>query len=180
MKIRNGVLFLFVILLMVTMSSCYHRGYLPLSQPDQMVLHYKDGKEKIFFPGDEEFKKLFECVSTDLWVVGSSPIYYAWNDEELLYSWKNEDYLHLIYHEETTIIESYPYWLEPDDPDKNWQTEYIITGIIFTPNMEGEEYYYLETPEGIIRTPFDGSVSTGHLGTPYYPPLSDLFDELRS
>ena len=68
MKIRNGVLFLFVILLMVTMSSCYHRGYLPLSQPDQMFFITKTARKK-FFP--QAMKNLKNCLNAFLLIFGS-------------------------------------------------------------------------------------------------------------
>ena len=62
------------------------------------------------------------------------------------YRWRNEDYLRFVYDRETTLIPAHE-----DDQDQLY-----VTGIIFTPHANWEEYagselYYLESPEMCIR-----------------------------
>ena len=174
MKRKYVHLSLVVIILLLNVTSCYHRGYLPLPEPSWMVLHYKTGEERIFLPDDEEFAMLLECLSNDIWAVGSSPIHCACYQEGEEYRWQNEDYLNLLYNQETTLIPSY----------KDIQSELTVTGIIFTPNANWEEYhsaelYYLESPDKTFKSYFDTSSYGGHGQTPYYPPLAELFDQLK-
>ena len=171
-KRKSLILVIIMILLALNLSSCHYHGYLPLPKPDQMILHYKTGEEKQFSPNDEQFEALFECVSTDLWIIGSSPIYCACYHEGEEYRWQQEDYLRLVYNQEATLIE--PYQEIPEG--------LTVTSIIFTPNANWEEYdynpnerYYLETPDEMFKSYFD----TSDKNAPYYPPLAELFDQLK-
>ena len=173
LRIKCVTLSLVVLILLLNLTSCYHRGYLPLPSPNQMILHYKSGEEKIFLP-DDEFRVLLECISSDIWVVGGSPIHCACYQEGEEYRWQSEDYLRFVYDQETTLIPAHE-----DDQD-----QLDVTGLIFTPNANWEEYagaelYYLESPDKTFKSYFDTSFYGNHGATPYYPPLADLFEQLK-